>query len=155
MSEFALEEGIGRVAVRIEGDTIWMSHRDAEFGPPLHDRTAIAAALSLSEADLLPDQPVRSGSTGVRFLYVPLTSREAVDRAEANLRELARVYGGERLGVFVFAPDGPARVYSRMFAGDTLGHPRGLRDRLGQRTARCVRGRKPYSRASNPSGSSC
>jgi trans-2,3-dihydro-3-hydroxyanthranilate isomerase len=120
-NEFALEEGIGRVPVRLEGDKIWMSHRDAEFGPPLDNRAEIAAALSLSDADLLPGQPIRTGSTGVGFLYVPLTSREAVDRADANLRELARAYPGERLGIFVFAPDGASSVYSRMFAGDTLG----------------------------------
>jgi PhzF family phenazine biosynthesis protein len=52
-----------------------------------------------------------------------LKDSETVDRADANLRALARAYQGERLGVFVFAPDGPARVYSRMFAGDTLGIP--------------------------------
>jgi len=119
--EFALEEGIGRVPVRLEGNTIWMSHREAEFGPPLANRAEIVGALSLSEPDLLSGQPIRTGSTGVRFLYVPLTSREAVDRADPNLRELARACGDERHGVFVFAPDGPANVYSRMFAGDTLG----------------------------------
>ncbi len=119
--EFALEEGIGRVPVRLDGDTIWMSHRDAEFGPPVANRAEIAEALSLSATDLLPDQPIRSGSTGVAFLYVPLTTPEAVDRADPNLRALAAAYRGDRLGVFVFAPAGPARVYSRMFAGDTLG----------------------------------
>src|SRR5215831_988691 len=45
--EFALEEGIGRVPVRLEGNTIWMSHREAEFGPPLANRAEIAGALSL------------------------------------------------------------------------------------------------------------
>jgi trans-2,3-dihydro-3-hydroxyanthranilate isomerase len=124
-TEFALDEGIGRVPIRLEGDTIWMSHRDAEFGPPLANRADIATGLSLSEADLLPGQPIRTGSTGVNFLYVPLKSREVVDRADPNLRELGHAYAreaaGERPGVFVFAPDGPAQVYSRMFAGDTLG----------------------------------
>lgn len=121
---FKLEEGIGLVPVRLEGDTVWMSHRDADFGPTETDCAEIAAALGLSEADLLPDQPIRTGSTGVRFLYVPLVSPEAVDRAIANTRELARVCPGEWMGVFAFAPDGgrgPNRVYSRMFAGDTLG----------------------------------
>ncbi|HLZ29105.1 MAG TPA: PhzF family phenazine biosynthesis protein [Chloroflexota bacterium] len=127
--DVVLEEGIGPVPVRIEGelsapDTIWMSHRDAEWGPPLANRAAFAAALSLTEADLLPDQPIRVGSTGIPFLYVPLRTPDAVDRAVPDMRAFAAAYTGERVGVFVFAPDpqrGPERVYSRMFAGATIG----------------------------------
>ncbi len=128
-AEFVLEEGIGLVAVRLEGDlpasgTIWMSHRLAEFGPPLANRAEVAEALGLTTEDLLVDQPVMVGSTGVPFLYVPLTGPEAVDRVVANTRALAQAAPGDQLGVFVFAPDpdrGSGRVYSRMFAEDTLG----------------------------------
>ncbi|MCA1647466.1 MAG: PhzF family phenazine biosynthesis protein, partial [Chloroflexi bacterium] len=84
-----LEEGIGPVPVRIEGDLsaprmVWMAHRAAEFGEPLPNRAAIAEALRLAEADLLPDQPVRIGSTGIPFLYIPLRTPAAVDRAEPD-----------------------------------------------------------------------
>jgi trans-2,3-dihydro-3-hydroxyanthranilate isomerase len=124
-----LDERIGPVPVRIEGDLsaptmVWMSHRDAEFGEPLSNRAAFAAALRLTDADLLPDQPIRVGSTGIPFLYIPLRTPEAVDRAEPDMRAVSSAYTGERLGVFVFAPDpsrGAGRVYSRMFAGDTIG----------------------------------
>jgi len=127
--EAVLEEGIGPVPVRIEGDLaapsrIWMSHRDAEWGPPQANRGAFSAALGLNEPDLLPDQPIRSGSTGIPFLFVPVCTPEAVDRAVPDMRALTAAYPGERVGVFVFAPDparGPRRVYSRMFAGDTIG----------------------------------
>jgi trans-2,3-dihydro-3-hydroxyanthranilate isomerase len=127
--EVVLEEGIGPVPVRIEGDLaapdrIWMSHRDAEWSPPLANRAAFAVALSLDEADLLPDQPIRTGSTGIPFLFIPVRTPEAVDRAAPDLRALSAAGPAERLGVFVFAPDperGPGRVYSRMFAGDTIG----------------------------------
>src|SRR5205823_11828929 len=100
------------------------SHRDAEFGEVLPRRAELAAALGLAESDLLADQPIRTGSTGIPFLFVPLRTPEAVDRAEPDLRGVARVFTGDRLGVFVFAPDparGTSRVYSRMFAGDTIG----------------------------------
>jgi trans-2,3-dihydro-3-hydroxyanthranilate isomerase len=119
--EFALEEGIGLVPVRLDGDTIWMTHRNADFGPPVAERAEIAAALGLIPRDLLDNHPIRAGSTGVQFLYVPLVTRDSVDRAEPNMRALAAAYRGERLGVFIFAPDGPTSVYSRMFAGDTIG----------------------------------
>jgi trans-2,3-dihydro-3-hydroxyanthranilate isomerase len=129
--EVVLEEGIGPVPVRIEGDLsaperIWMSHRDAEWSPPLPNRAAFASALSLNEAELLPDQPVRVGSTGLPFLFIPLRTPEAVDRAVPDMRALSIAEPAERVGVFVFAPDperGPGRVYSRMFAGDTIGVP--------------------------------
>jgi trans-2,3-dihydro-3-hydroxyanthranilate isomerase len=128
-SELALEERIGLVPVRLDGNprepqTVWMSHRDAEFGAPLDNRAEIAQALGLTDADLLPDVPVCTGSTGVRFLYVPLKDTETVDRAETNPRAVAKVIPGDHIGVFIFAPDpvrGPANVYSRMFAGEGTG----------------------------------
>jgi trans-2,3-dihydro-3-hydroxyanthranilate isomerase len=124
-----LEEGIGPVPVRLEGDLsapsmAWMSHRTAEFGEALPNRAAFAEALHVDEGDLLSDQPIRIGSTGIPFLYVPLRTPEAVDRAEPDMRALSLAFTGERVGVFVFAADpqrGATRVYSRMFAGDTIG----------------------------------
>jgi trans-2,3-dihydro-3-hydroxyanthranilate isomerase len=121
--DFSLEEGIGAVPVALEGDPrdpsfVWMRHRDATFGPVLADRAAVAAALGLTEADLLPGAPIQAGSTGNAFLYVPLRDRHAVDRAVGDASALAACLG-EALGVFVLAPDpDPAvgRVYSRMFA---------------------------------------
>jgi trans-2,3-dihydro-3-hydroxyanthranilate isomerase len=130
MRTVVLEEGIGPVPVRLEGGDlsaptmVWMSHRDAEFGESLPNRAAFAAALHLDETDLLADQPICVGSTGIPFLYIPVRSAEAVDRAEPDMRAMSSAFTGERLGVFVFAPDqarGPGRVYSRMFAGNTIG----------------------------------
>jgi trans-2,3-dihydro-3-hydroxyanthranilate isomerase len=119
------------VPVRLEGDLtnpgrVWMKQRDAEFGPELADRGAFARALGLEETDLLGGQPVCIGSTGLPFLFIPLTNPDAVDRALPDLRAISTAFQGERMGVFVFAPDpgrGASRVYSRMFAGDTAGIP--------------------------------
>jgi trans-2,3-dihydro-3-hydroxyanthranilate isomerase len=127
--QLALEEGIGLVPVNLEGDvrapqTVWMSHRDPEFDPPVDNRAEIAEAIGLTEADLLPDMPIRTGSTGVRFMYVPLKDVETVDRAEANPRAVANAVPGDHIGVFIFAADparGSANVYSRMFARDGMG----------------------------------
>jgi trans-2,3-dihydro-3-hydroxyanthranilate isomerase len=127
----SLEEGIGPVPVRVEGELsaptmVWMTHRDAQFGAPVPERAALAAALGLAESDLLPDRPILTGSTGVPFLFIALRSPIAVDAAVPDLAAVARASTDERLGVFLFAPDperGPGRVYSRMFAGDTAGIP--------------------------------
>ncbi|MGH2604198.1 MAG: PhzF family phenazine biosynthesis protein [Dehalococcoidia bacterium] len=124
-TEFLLEEGIGPVPVRFEGDPAaphfaWMHHGEATFGPEIADRAALAAALGLSEPDLIPGVPVQTGSTGLPHLYVALRDRAIVDRAIVDGTALRRVLGDDaHLGVFVFAPDpDPAarRVYSRMFA---------------------------------------
>lgn len=126
-----LEENIGPVSVTLQGDlsspsSVWMSHRDAEFGPEIAGRAAVLAGLGLTLDDALGGAPIRSASTGVPFLFVPLKNPETVDRAVADMRALSQAYPGERVGVFIFAPDparGPMTVYSRMFAGDTIGFP--------------------------------
>jgi len=124
-TRFVLEERIGPVPVEVEGDParprfIWMQHRDATFGPEVKNRAGIAAALGLTEADLIPSVPIEPGSTGNEFLYVPLRDRATVDRARLDARGLEAALGEPTsLGTFVLAPDPePAarRVYSRMFA---------------------------------------
>jgi len=132
VSRFVLEEKIGPVPVELEGDParpsfVWMEQQNAVFDPALENRAAIARALGLAEADLRPGAPVRPGSTGAKFLYVPLRDAAAVDRAALDVPALLQAMGERpRLGVFVFAagPDPAAgRVYSRMFAPHTAGVP--------------------------------
>jgi trans-2,3-dihydro-3-hydroxyanthranilate isomerase len=77
----------------------------------------VARAIGLDESDLLPGAPVQSVSTGNWFLFVPLRDRDAIDRAALDERALAAALPDDpALGLFVFAPDGEGRVYSRMFA---------------------------------------
>ncbi|HZT95398.1 MAG TPA: PhzF family phenazine biosynthesis protein [Chloroflexota bacterium] len=124
-SRFALEEAIGAVSVRLEGDPhdptfLWMRHREASFAQPIAQRRVVAEMLGIDEFDLL-DRPIQSGSTGVAFLYVPLRSRDAVDRVRllvSNFSTLAP--DGDPSGVFVFTPE-PDGAYSRMFGGAALG----------------------------------
>lgn len=131
-SAFNLEEGIGPVPVTLEGDParpsfLWMRHREPEWGPELANRAEVAAALSLADPDLVPGAPIQTGSTGSRFLFVPLRDRATVDRAVLDVPKIIRALGDQPLvGIFVFAPDpDPAagRVHSRMFAPHTSGIP--------------------------------
>lgn len=131
-ARFVLEEKIGPVPVELEGNParpefIWMKHPDATFDPALPNRDAVARALGLSEADLLPGAPIQPGSTGNKFLFVPLRDKAAVDLAVLAVRAILEAMGNlPHLGIFVFAPDpDPAvgRVYARMFAPHTSGVP--------------------------------
>jgi len=133
---FHLNIGPTPVDLEWEGDRLrfaWMTQPNPSFGPVVADRARVAAALSLTADDLLPDTPVQQVSCGVPFLYVPLRDAAAVDRAlsdAAAFRRLAEVTGLD-LPIFLFAIDhaGPASVqddrraglvrpaiYSRMFA---------------------------------------
>jgi trans-2,3-dihydro-3-hydroxyanthranilate isomerase len=129
---FNLEEGIGPVEVTLEGaparpSFLWMRHGEARFGAELANRDGFARALGLAGSDLLAGAPVRTGSTGSPFLYIPLRDREVVDRARLDVPALLAAQGeGPKVGVFVFAPDPDpkaGRVYSRMFAPHTSGIP--------------------------------
>ncbi len=113
---FALEEGVGPVAVRVGGGLLWLST------PPIErvgecDRTACARALDLREWDLLADVPPQVYTAGNPMLFIPVTDREIVDRASVDstaFRALEEEIG-EPIGLFVFTPT-PTGAYSRMFA---------------------------------------
>jgi trans-2,3-dihydro-3-hydroxyanthranilate isomerase len=123
---FVFGLGVGPVPVDLEwrGDTLhfaWMTQRIPTFGPVIDARPDVAAALGLTEADLLPDQPVREVSCGVPFLLVPIRSREAVDRAVSDAAAFRRftVSTGLDLPIFFFSlsdPGAAETVHSRMFA---------------------------------------
>ena len=119
--EFKLEEGVGPVPVRAEkgpsGWVFWMTHPKVSFGAVVSDRSAAAAALGLSENDLLPDVPIQTASTGVPFVYVALKDAKAVDSAVSEKDRLAKVF---KEGVFLFAAVGRDRLYSRMFSPHVL-----------------------------------
>jgi trans-2,3-dihydro-3-hydroxyanthranilate isomerase len=85
------------------------------FGAIVEDRRALAAAVGLQVADLVSDRPVQVVSSGVPFLFVPIVSREAVDRAAVDARALSAC--GPGVGeAFFFTTEGDETVYSRMLA---------------------------------------
>jgi trans-2,3-dihydro-3-hydroxyanthranilate isomerase len=102
-----------------------MTQQLPSFGGTIDDRVSLAAAVGLAESDLVTGLPVEMVSCGVPFLFVPLATRAAVDRATVDRRAVARwchEAGLEELGVFFFTIEGDAHpgagqtVYSRMLA---------------------------------------
>ena len=124
-----------------------MTQPISEFSAPAADGSGAAAALGLAPSDLAAAQeaglplplPVQVGSSGVSFLFVPLATRAAVDRAELDFAKLSAFYAdagiGPAKGCFVFSleqpsvadsdagadadasgGDGMVVAYSRMFA---------------------------------------
>lgn len=121
--EFVLEEGIGPVKVRgvkgPSGLTFWMTHPELTFGAVERRRAQAAAAIGLTEADLLADVPVQVASTGNPFLFIALRDARAVDEAAPDLDQLSDVLKLTRaFGAFIFTAVGGNRLYSRMFSLD-------------------------------------
>ena len=125
-ARFVFGLGIGPVPVDLEWEGgvlrfAWMTQLVPTFGPVIEARRQVAAVLGLSEADLMPGQPIMEVSCGVPFLIVPIRSRAAVDRAVSDAAAFRRFTAstGIALPVFFFAmSDSGATetVHSRMFA---------------------------------------
>jgi len=100
--------------------TVWMSQSPPRFGGCARDRAELAAALGLTESDLVADETAQVVSTGAGHLMVPARDRSAVDRAApdpARLAGVLRAAGAE--GCYLYSPDpvggGGAVAYARFF----------------------------------------
>ena len=118
-AEFVFELGVGPIPVSLEWNErglsfAWMTQLLPSFGETVTDRAAFAASASLAMADLVDGLPIQVVSCGVPFLFVPLVTRDAVDRASVDR--------GTPHAIFFFTTDGPPHpgaaqtVYSRMLA---------------------------------------
>jgi len=118
--------GVGPTPVDLDWDGsrlrfAWMTQRAPVFGPEVRARGEAAAAIGLNPDDLADALPVQEISCGVPFLFVPLRSREVVDRAVSDAAAFARFAASTGIDrpIFLFAmlpPGGAATVHSRMFA---------------------------------------
>lgn len=123
---FGLGVGPTPVTLKWRGEDLsfaWMTQQRPTFGERVADAAAASAALGLQATAVTgTGLPVQVVSCGLPFLFVPLTTRRAVDSVAVDrpaLDELCRSANAEDAGVFVFSPQpGPdkATVYSRMFA---------------------------------------
>ena len=123
--EIVFEEGVGPISVSIESDadgrpaTIWMRQPLPRFMAIIEDRPAIAEMLGLAERDLA-DAPLQALSSGLPFLYVPLASLDAVQRAQLDLGAWRqRLAGGPAQNIFITSAETiypGSSAHSRMFA---------------------------------------
>jgi trans-2,3-dihydro-3-hydroxyanthranilate isomerase len=115
---FELDLPIGRVPIALERSTTttaWLTTPPVRFGPTFGPAEA-AAMVGLSAGDVCDDLPAGFAGADVPFLYIPLASESAVDRAAVVADEVrARAGWDDVNGVYVYALSGGG-VYSRMFA---------------------------------------
>jgi trans-2,3-dihydro-3-hydroxyanthranilate isomerase len=121
--------GLGPTPVDLEwnGNELafaWMTQQPPRFGPTLDARGAMASVLGIERSAIPDGLPIQEVSCGLPFVYVPLTSRAAVDRCALDRRAgtaLLEEAGLSSHGVFVFSVergDDEATAYSRMFGTD-------------------------------------
>jgi len=122
---FVFEEGVGPVKVEFElqnnkPDLIFMNQPIPEFGPILSESSKIAELLSLKNEDIRSDIPVQVISSGVPFLFVPLTNIDAVKNAKVRIDLLDDVLKDfETKQIFIFTTETERKdsfVHCRMFA---------------------------------------
>ena len=123
-NELVLEENVGPVPVRWEGDaknpTFWMTHPPLSFGEEF-GRARVAAAIGLSEDDVVANVEPQAVTTGTPFLFIALRDQRAVDAARSDRGLIGQLLDGhDAHGVFLFAVAGNHRLYSRMFAPSVL-----------------------------------
>jgi trans-2,3-dihydro-3-hydroxyanthranilate isomerase len=127
---FVFGLGIGPVPVALvwrgaDLSFAWMTQPNPTFGEPLAKPFAAAAVLGLSDLAVAgTGLPVQVVSCGVPYLFVPLTTRAAVDSASLQRDRFDRLREETKTqahGVFLFSTQpgkDKATVYSRMFAPD-------------------------------------
>jgi len=123
---FGLGVGPTLVALTWKGADLsfaWMTQSLPAFSEPLTNRALAASALGVPDSAVGgTGLPVQVVSCGVPFVFVPLTTRRAVDNAMINreaLNMLLHQAGVEANGVFLFSTErgtDKATAYSRMFA---------------------------------------
>jgi trans-2,3-dihydro-3-hydroxyanthranilate isomerase len=117
-ASFVLRLGIGDVAIVIDrGDhtTAWLTTPPVTFGREIAREDA-ASILGVGLADVRGDLPAQLAGAGNPFLYVPLATKAAVDRAVLDVSAVREQLGWNDInGIYFFAQtDGGA--YARMFA---------------------------------------
>ena len=117
-TQFVLREKIGDVPIRVERGkptTAWLTTPPVEFGRAVSQKDA-AAVLGLEIEDVRDDLPCEFAGAGNVFLYVPLVSKAAVDRAIYDTTAVRRLLPWSPItDVYVFAQS-KAGAYARMFA---------------------------------------
>ena len=117
-SSFVLRLGIGDVPIAIdhgEPTIAWLTTPPVTLGREIAREDA-AAILCLGLADVRADLPPQMAGAGNPFLYVPLATKAAVDRATLDAAAVRAQLGWNEInGIYFFAQTDDG-AYARMFA---------------------------------------
>lgn len=125
-NEYVFEEEVGEILVTVvkeEGRIVKVEMKQPlpVFNEKFENRKLAADLLSLTEAELHPDLPVQSVSSGVPFLFIPVGSLQAIRRIQFRLDVWEQYFKGAPNFQHIFAftaetENAAASVHGRMFA---------------------------------------
>lgn len=118
-----LNLSVGPIPV-VREDGRWVMDQNAPvLGPVVSDRSRVAALLGLEEGDLDPALPIRTASTGLSCLVIPLSGPTALDRCRVNhpgYQNWLEERGLGNLAAFCRgSPDPTCDLSIRVFVDDT------------------------------------
>lgn len=120
-SEVVLDLRVGKIPVRFEeldgGAFAEMQQRDPVMGS-FHDKRAVAMAAGLDPAEIHPDLPIQTVSTGLPFAIVPLRTLESIRNLNAAWKSMAAYLEHTDAHFLYFVTpetvDPKARLHARM-----------------------------------------
>ena len=118
-ADLVLELGIGPVSCTVEGQVARFT-TTAPLEILAHpERALVASALGLDESDIAVTPPIVQASLGLPFVFVSVTSRQALSRIETSIdvfQQGANAYPTEfDFAIYAYFKEGQA-VHARMFA---------------------------------------
>lgn len=94
-ADLRIEETVGTLTVTVRDGFTEMEQPLPTF-EPVHDRERVLSELGLDQTDLVPSLPIEIGSSGNRFMFVPVKSIAAVKMAAPRgLRDAAYIFSTE------------------------------------------------------------
>ncbi len=119
--EVVLNLGVGRIPVRfgeLDGRIFGeMQQRDPVMGS-FHDKAAVAMAVGLDLAEIHPDLPIQTVSTGVPFAIVPVRTLESIRNLNTTWKNMAAYLQSTDAHFLYFVTsetvDPKARLHARM-----------------------------------------
>lgn len=121
VTEAMLELGIGAILIEfVADDVIRMTQSKPQFLKEWDDKRAIAEAINLTLEEISDAYPVQFVSTGFPYLFVPITSLSALQRAQPNATLILNTLEGQpSRNILIFSTEvvnKDSDVHVRMFA---------------------------------------
>jgi trans-2,3-dihydro-3-hydroxyanthranilate isomerase len=114
-----LETKVGIIPLRKEKGMLWMTQIEPEFFKRYTDSKEIAALFDLEAGDIAGDLPVEEVSTGNKILIVPITTLNAIERAQGNVMRMKDFFKKDLIGPYLFSletTEPSAKIHTRFFA---------------------------------------
>jgi len=115
---FTIETKAGILPVRIDGDKVFLTQNNPQFGQELN-KNEIAQSLHITEADFMTTLPIEIVSTGLKDILIPIKNNEVLQSLQPDfnkIKEISAKHDVVGYHVFTLDTDKGADAYCRNFA---------------------------------------